>query len=140
VGDFRILRVGDGWATRARHPNADPAKPYTGGWLFADGFGEPWEQGLFDFAVQNTQNAGSKLTWKVRVPAAGKYRVWLRYAHNMGHYNQPDLSGRSVIRANGGKPVPLRDLSDTGGFPRSAGHTWPTSSSARDSRPCSGST
>ncbi len=34
--DFRLLRVGDRWATRARHPNVDPRNPYTGGWLFAD--------------------------------------------------------------------------------------------------------
>jgi parallel beta-helix repeat protein len=31
-----LLRVGERWATRARHPNADPQHPYTGGWLFAD--------------------------------------------------------------------------------------------------------
>lgn len=34
--DFRLLRVGDRWATRARHPNFDPKNPLTGGWLFAD--------------------------------------------------------------------------------------------------------
>lgn len=34
--DFRLLRVGDRWATRARHPNVDPERPLTGGWLFAD--------------------------------------------------------------------------------------------------------
>lgn len=32
---FRLLRVGQTWATRARYPNADPAQPVTGGWLFA---------------------------------------------------------------------------------------------------------
>jgi parallel beta-helix repeat protein len=34
--DFRLLRVGDRWATRARHPNFDPKSPLTGGWLFAN--------------------------------------------------------------------------------------------------------
>lgn len=34
--DFRLLRVGDRWATRARHPNFDPENRLTGGWLFAD--------------------------------------------------------------------------------------------------------
>lgn len=34
--DFRLLRVGDRWATRARHPNLDPQNARTGGWLFAD--------------------------------------------------------------------------------------------------------
>ncbi|MCE9591925.1 MAG: right-handed parallel beta-helix repeat-containing protein [Planctomycetes bacterium] len=35
--DFRLLRVGDRWATRARFPNYDAKNPRTGGWLFADG-------------------------------------------------------------------------------------------------------
>ena len=34
--DFRLLRVGERWATRARHPNFDPKNPLTGGWHFAD--------------------------------------------------------------------------------------------------------
>jgi hypothetical protein len=114
--DFRILRVGDRWATRARHPNNDPARPYTGGWLFAQFDGEPWEQGLLDAAVQNLQKVDTKLTWKIRTPASGLYRVWLRYAHNMTAYNLPNMAGRSTIRADGGDPVPLRDLPDTGTF------------------------
>jgi parallel beta-helix repeat protein len=32
---FRLLRVGDNWAIRARYPNFDPDNPLTGGWLFA---------------------------------------------------------------------------------------------------------
>jgi len=35
--DFRLLRVGEKWATRARYPNYDSKNPHTGGWLFADG-------------------------------------------------------------------------------------------------------
>ncbi|HEX6971277.1 MAG TPA: right-handed parallel beta-helix repeat-containing protein, partial [Limnochordia bacterium] len=31
---FRLLRVGRSWAVRARYPNADPAQPVTGVWLF----------------------------------------------------------------------------------------------------------
>ncbi|MCX5662123.1 MAG: right-handed parallel beta-helix repeat-containing protein [Planctomycetota bacterium] len=34
--DFRLLRVGERWATRARHPNFDAKNPLAGGWLFAD--------------------------------------------------------------------------------------------------------
>ena len=34
--DFRLLRVGERWATRARFPNLDSKNPYTSGWLFAD--------------------------------------------------------------------------------------------------------
>ncbi|MGL5873060.1 MAG: hypothetical protein ACRC2R_11970 [Xenococcaceae cyanobacterium] len=32
---FRLLRVGDNWAIRARYPNFDPNNPLMGGWLFA---------------------------------------------------------------------------------------------------------
>lgn len=31
---FRLLRVGDDWAIRARYPNFDPNNPLTGGWLY----------------------------------------------------------------------------------------------------------
>lgn len=34
--DFRLLRVGNHWAIRARHPNFDRDNPLKGGWLFAD--------------------------------------------------------------------------------------------------------
>ena len=43
--DFRLLRVGESWATRARYPTADPEDPLTGGWLFADGDDPQPEQG-----------------------------------------------------------------------------------------------
>jgi len=36
----RLLRLGDRWAIRVRHPNFDPRNPRTGGWLFADFHGE----------------------------------------------------------------------------------------------------
>ena len=32
---FRLLRVGDNWAIRARYPKFDPNHPLKGGWLFA---------------------------------------------------------------------------------------------------------
>ena len=112
--DFRLLRIGDHWAIRARHPNYDPAHPYTGGWLFADWSCEPWERGQFNVGVQNTHNVNARLTWKVRIPAKGNYRVWLRYAHNMKSFGQQGMGGRSGIRADGGNTVPLVDLPDTG--------------------------
>lgn len=38
---FRLLRVGENWAVRARYPNFEPQNPRTGGWLFA----QPWGDG-----------------------------------------------------------------------------------------------
>ena len=37
---FRLVRVGEDWAIRARYPNYDPENPYTGGWLFVKPSGE----------------------------------------------------------------------------------------------------
>ncbi|MCX7600293.1 MAG: right-handed parallel beta-helix repeat-containing protein [Armatimonadetes bacterium] len=116
--DFRILRVGERWAIRARYPNFDPANPRTGGWLFADFGGEPWERGAFNTAVQNVHNVGDRLTWRFRAPANGLYRVWLRYAHKMTDYNVADMGGRTAIRLDDEDWEPLMHLPDTGGWDR----------------------
>ena len=112
----RLLRVGNPWATRARHPNADPANPYTGGWAIAEYGGEPWERGVFNVGVANVHNVGDTLTWRVRAPAAGTYRVWLRYGHNMAHYETPEMGGKFTLQAGAGEPVPLLNLPDTGSW------------------------
>ncbi|MCC7495000.1 MAG: right-handed parallel beta-helix repeat-containing protein [Fimbriimonadaceae bacterium] len=114
--DFKLLRVGDRWADRARHPNADPAQPITGGWACAQFGGEPWERGALNQGVQNTQNVGTLLGWTVDVPAAGNYTVWLRYAHHMAAYQKPDMSGASTLAVNDAPGVPLQNLPDTGGW------------------------
>jgi parallel beta-helix repeat protein len=118
---FRLLRVGDRWAIRARHPNYDPTQPYTGGWAFADFGGEPWERGALGTGVANTHNPGTRLTWRVRLAADGQYRVWLRYGHNMKQYDVDDMAGRTVLKADGGPVVPLQNLPDTGSWGAS---TW----------------
>lgn len=113
---FRLLRVGERWAIRARHPNFDPDAPLTGGWTFAEYGGLPWERGSFGSGVQNTHNVGDRLTWTVDVPAAGTYAVWLRYAHNMARYGTDDMAGRTSLAVDDGDAVPLVDLPDTGGW------------------------
>jgi len=112
--DFRLLRVGDRWAIRARHPNYDPAQPYTGGWAFADFGGEPWERGALNVSVSNTHHVGDTLTWRVRIPADGTYRMWLRYGHKMTDYGVPDMGGRTTIQVDDAEPAPLMNLPDTG--------------------------
>jgi len=113
---FRILRVGDRWARRARHPDFDPARPHEGGWLFADWHGEPWEVGRFDRAVADLHEVGTKLTWRLRVPAAGRYHVWLRYASHASARGVSDMSGRTALQAGDAEPVALENLPDTGGW------------------------
>ena len=112
----RLVRIGERWATRARWPHADPAQPITGGWLFAQFGGEPWERGAFGAGVANTHAPGTSLGWRLRIPADGAYRVWLRYGHKMRDYNAPDMAGRTVFSVDGGPDVPLVDLPDTGGW------------------------
>ncbi len=111
----RLLRVGDRWAIRARHPNFDPQNPRTGGWLFAGFHGERWERGVFGQGVGNIHNAGDALVWRLRVPEAGVYRLWMRYAaDNSGE--AADMSGRCVVRVNDGEAVALQNLQNTGGW------------------------
>lgn len=114
--NFRLLRVGDEWAVRARHPNYDPVNPLKGGWLFAKWHGEPWERGLFGHAVGNLHEAGTKLTWEIRVPADGLYRVWVRYSSKMKDFGVDDMGGRTALQVDGGEPIGLMNLPDTGNW------------------------
>jgi len=116
-GDWtpRLLRLGNRWAIRARHPNFDAKNPLTGGWLFADFHGERWERGVFGQGVGNIHNPGDTLVWRVRVPETGTYRVWMRYAaDNSGE--AADMSGRCALQVNDGQPVTLQNLPNTGGW------------------------
>ena len=81
---FRLLRVGDAFAVRARHPNADPSDPIKGGWAFADFGGNPWEEGELNVAVKGLHSVGTRISWKIRAPEDGEYRVWMRYACKRG--------------------------------------------------------
>lgn len=111
----RLLRLGDRWAIRARHPNFDPQTPRTGGWLFADFHGERWERGVFGQGVGNIHHPGDTLVWRVRVPETGTYRLWMRYAaDNAG--DASDMSGRCAVQVDEGEAIPLQNLPNTGGW------------------------
>ncbi len=114
--NFRVLRVGDRWAIRARYPNFDAQHPSTGGWLFAQWWGEPWERGAFNVGVSQLHPPGSRLYWRVRFPASGQYRVWVRYAHHNAPSGLQDMGGRTVLRVDEGPSVSLEHLPDTGGW------------------------
>lgn len=111
----RLLRVGERWAIRARHPNFDSQNPRTGGWLFAGFHGERWERGVFGQGVGNIHNVGDTLVWRIRVPADGEYLLWMRYgSDNQGEAR--DMSGRCVVQVDEQAPVPLSGLDSTGGW------------------------
>ena len=111
----RLLRLGDRWAIRARHPNFDPRHPRTGGWLFADFHGERWERGVFGQGVGNIHNPGDTLVWRIRLPESSIYHLWMRYgADNAG--DATDMGGRCAIQIDDNEPIPLTNLSNTGGW------------------------
>lgn len=109
---FRILRVGDDWGIRARHPNYDPEHPFTGGWLFAQWWGKPWEQGAFNMGVSRIEHPGDRLEWKIVVPQSGEYRVWIHYARP-AIPEAKTMDAHMTLRVDGSEPVFLRHLSDT---------------------------
>ena len=114
---FRLLRVGDDWAIRARYPNFDSNNPLTGGWLYVNRPEPvPMEQGNFNSGVSRIHNRGDKIEWNIFVPATGKYKVWLRYGHNMKDYGTELMDDRTAIRIGNSTPVPLRNLPDTGSW------------------------
>ena len=117
---FRQLRVGTEGQVRARIPNFDAAKPYTGGWRLAS------PAGLFGWCMGSVQDKGTWMEYPIDVPADGQYALRILYA-NSGNTNQKfwqtrDMSDRTTIRVDDGRPVLLADLTDTGSF--YAGFRW----------------
>ena len=109
-GVFRTLRVGDRLAERARYPSADAGDRIRGGWLFADWWRHPWERGRFEQPISRVRRAGDYLQWRVRVPAAGTYTVWISYVKDEST-THPAVA--SVFGARGGERVKLADLAVT---------------------------
>lgn len=99
---------------RARTPNVDSESPYRGGFYYV-------ERGLnleapFSGVVGQIPHVGDTLKYKIDVPVAGEYQVWIFY----GAENSPDkierLDGRMSVSAGNGPPVVMTDLVDTGNW------------------------
>jgi hypothetical protein len=108
---FRSLFAGGRRQIRARHPNVDPADPYRQGFLYADrdiqGFG---------LAVGNIHNPGDWMEYKVAIPSDGDYMFWMYYGALNAPFGRADMDGRTVLVVDGGTPVPLLNLPDTGSW------------------------
>lgn len=106
---FRSLFAAGRRQIRARHPNFDPADPYRKGFLYADrdiqGFG---------LAVGNIHNPGDWMEYKVQIPANGQYAFWMYYGAFNAPFGRADMNERTVLIVDGGPPVPLGNLPDTG--------------------------
>ncbi len=111
---FRSLYVDGERMIRARYPNYDPADPHRKGYLYIrpNSFGE---------AIGAMHNAGDWLEWDVTVPADGEYQVWVLYAHGMKQLGREDMAGQTSLSVDGGEPVPLLRLPDTGNWQT---HKW----------------
>ncbi|MDY0165252.1 MAG: hypothetical protein RBS80_01830 [Thermoguttaceae bacterium] len=73
--------------------------------------GPMWNQG-----PSGIHTVGDRMVYRVAFPAAGKWTVWLRYATDMARWDLPGVSGHMTLAADGGEPVPLEDLPNTGSF------------------------
>ena len=113
---FRQLRVGTRRQIRARYPNFDPNKPITGGWLFAR---TPLKDPpLFGTTMGSIHNKGDYMEYDLQVPSDGLYHYWAYVGIFNAPYDPKDVTGHTVISADGGEPVPLMNMHDTGGWDR----------------------
>jgi hypothetical protein len=120
---FRQLFLDGRRQVRARYPNVDPDDPIRGGFLYA----APG-QGGFGLTVGNIHNPGDWMEYRVQVPADGEYVFWVYYGALNAPFGRNDMSGRTTLTVDGGQPIPLGDLPDTGGW---AASRWARAASVR---------
>ena len=101
--DVRVQGVG-----RERTFLVSPSDP---AYRLASVASSAWNQG-----PSGVHTAGDRMAYKVNFPAAGSWTVWLRYATEMSPYKQPGVSGRMTLALDGGTPVWLDHLANTGSF------------------------
>lgn len=93
-----------GGATILQAPH-DPAA------LFPSLMPSGWGQG-----PNSLHTIGDEIAYRVTLPKAGRWTVWLRYATEMSTWKQPGVSGNMTIAIDGGPPTPLENLPNTGSF------------------------
>ncbi|MHB8996792.1 MAG: right-handed parallel beta-helix repeat-containing protein [Armatimonadota bacterium] len=109
--NFKSLFIDGKRMIRARYPNYEASDPYRKGFLYAAN-----DINSFGTSVGCIHNVGDWMEYEVNVPAAGEYTFWMYYgALNKPHGND-NMGGRTVLIADGGEPIPLLNLPDTGGW------------------------
>jgi len=110
---FRSLFVDGRREVRARYPNLDPNDPIRKGFLYARAGPD---QVSFGAVVGGIHNAGDWLEYRVSVPVAGDYVLWLHYGAWNAPYGHASMDGRSTVQVDGRPQGPLGDLPDTGAW------------------------
>ncbi len=59
---------------------------------------------------------GDELIYRLDVPEAGAYTVWMRYGTEMSPWDVEDMGDHTSLRVEGREPVPLMNLPNTGSF------------------------
>ena len=106
---FRSLFANGHRQVRARCPNVDRSDLYQKGFFYADR-----DTSAFGLAVGCIHNPGDWMEYKVQVPADGEYGFWMYYGAANRVWGTTSMGGRTVLVVDGGKPVPLENLPDTG--------------------------
>ena len=91
-------------ATKLQFIN-DPAVPLPR--IGVDGWGQ---------APGAIHSPGDVMEYALTVPDSGTWHVWLRYATDMSPWKKPGVSDCYTLTADGGEPVWLKNLENTGGF------------------------
>lgn len=116
---FKQLFVGGARQVRARYPNLDPADPIKKGWLFIRE--EAGHTGEFGKGVGCIHTPGDWLQYRLDIPADGDYKLWVYYGALNKPFGRTSMDGQTAMSVDGGAPVPLSNLPDTGGW---EANTW----------------
>lgn len=73
-------------------------------------------RGRWNQAPSGVHTVGDTMAYRLEVPEAGEYQVWLRYATEMSPWNQPGVSSKMSIAVDDGPAVVLEALENTGSF------------------------
>lgn len=100
-----IALEGQGAAATRLQCVMDPAAAYHGP-----------RRAVWNQAPSSIHTAGDTLDYRVKIPTAGGYTLWVRYATEMSQWKQAGMSGRTSIQIGNGAPVTLDNLPNTGSF------------------------
>jgi len=59
---------------------------------------------------------GDSMTYRIDVPQAGTWQIWMRYGTNMEPWKQKGVSGNMVLQVDDGPQTVLENLPNTGSF------------------------